>query len=257
VCGRFISVESSSRIAEYFGIAEELDPALSSWKPRYNVAPTQLVRCVLHESGSANPTVRALRWGLIPRWQPAKSQPSTIINARSETVADKPSFRESFAQRRCIVPMSGFYEWIQATPSQRSIASGAPRRQPYLITPQKLPMLAVAGIWNPSAGETPASVALITRSANADLEEVHHRMPVLLNRDQWEEWLDPGLHDREILTAMMGPVAPQQLMCRAVNPAVNSVRAEGPELIAVWAQPVSTDFAATHTPQLFPDDFGS
>jgi putative SOS response-associated peptidase YedK len=257
VCGRFISVESSARIAEYFGIHGELDAALSSWEPRYNIAPTQMVRCVLHELGTQGPSLQALRWGFVPRWQRATSPSSLMINARAETVAEKPSFREAFSRRRCIVPMSGFYEWVQSTQSARGVNSTARRRQPYLISPRNLPMLAVAGIWNPAEAETPATVALLTTSANADVEDVHHRMPVLLGRGQWTQWLDPRQQDRDLLARMTGPVAPQQLHHRPVDPAVNSVRAQGPELVASWSEPVSTDFASPHAPQLFPDDFGS
>ncbi len=257
MCGRFLSVESSAAISEYFGLPQEFDSELSSWEPRYNIAPTQVVRVVFQESGSQTARLTVMRWGLVPRWRPERTHSSVMINARAETAADKPSFREAFVARRCIVPMSGFYEWIPITSGQQHSASSKRRRQPYLITPQRSPLLAVAGIWNPPEADTPATVALLTTSANADVVKLHDRMPVLLRRDDWQDWLDPELHDREVVASMMGPIAPQQLESRPVDPAVNSVGAEGPQLLAPWLKADSTDLAASHAPQLFSDDFGS
>jgi putative SOS response-associated peptidase YedK len=268
MCGRFVSIESSASIAQYFHADSDLSDELKDWQPRYNIAPTQMARVVLRHEPQSAPKVESLQWGLIPRWQRKQGRPTPLINARVETAAEKPSFREAFAHRRCIVAMTGFYEWTDARTdiSQRGpsqTASRRPQRQPHLITPHTGQMLAVAGIWNPASSETPATFAILTTAANDDMRSLHDRMPVLLEADGWEEWMDPEITDIAQIGSLLGPVPAGQLLHHPVRPEVNSVRAEGPQLLlshdgseAPLSGCGSDGLATPHTPQLFPDEFG-
>jgi putative SOS response-associated peptidase YedK len=268
MCARFVSIESSGAIAEYFRGDPDLSDDVAYWQPRYNLTPTQMVRVVVcHDVWSA-PKVELMRWGMLPRWQRNAGRTTPLINARLETAAQKPSFREAFAKRRCIVAMTGFYEWTDANldgPHSQSprTAAGRPRRQPHLIRPRTDLMLAVAGIWNRASDETPATVAILTTAANDDMRSLHDRMPVLLEADGWEDYLDPELNDVATIGSMLGPIREGQLIHYPVSTEVNSVRAEGPHLLRSLEElkgsagrSGSDDLGATRTPQLFSDEFG-
>lgn len=270
MCGRFVSRESSGSIAEYFGADPVLSDELVGWQPLYNLAPTQMVRVVARSTDQAHPEIVVMRWGLVPRWQrpevrgiPPKTARS-LINARAETAADKPSFREAYLQRRCIVAMTGFYEWTDGDNDGTRTTSGRRQRQPHLITPRTRPMLAVGGIWNPARDGVPATVAILTTAANGDMAQIHDRMPVLLEPEDWEQWMDSTLNDLGIIGSLVGPIRDGQLTHHRVSTDVNSVRAEGPRLLSRVPDPStfpgpsgSHDFGATQTPQLFSDEFGS
>jgi putative SOS response-associated peptidase YedK len=246
MCARFVSVESSGMIAQYFGADGELDEELGNWTPRYNVAPTQLIRVITQPPDAAAPCLAVMRWGLVPRWQHSQKRAAPLINARAETAWEKPTFREAFSRRRCIVAMTGFYEW---TP-------GTPRRQPHLIRPRTTPMLAVAGIFNPPQGEFGPSVAILTTAANRDMVQLHDRMPSLLDKEIWSAWLDPEADDTHLLRTLVTTVTQGQLQSEPVSTEVNSVRAEGPQLMQPLRVP-SDHLSSPAIPQLFPDEFGS
>lgn len=210
MCGRFALFQTRADLRELFEleIAEELDLA-----PRYNVAPSQFVP-VVRNAGTSR-TMTEMRWGFEPHWSDG-SGPKPI-NARGETVARSPSFRESFATRRCLVPLSGYYEW-QAVGS---------KKQPYFFRPPVA--CAFAGIWDQSGVDGAATFAIVTTLAVPSLTQFHERMPVLLGRDQFASWLDPRTHKQELL----GWIEPFEwnLESWPVSTAVNSPRSQGKKLL--------------------------
>ena len=231
VCGRFLSTATAASIAELFD-AEEPDIDLGL---NYNVAPTQDVYAVLERPDHVR-VVRSLRWGLVPVWAKDPSIGSRLINARSETAAEKPAFRDSLKRRRCIVPMSGFYEW---KPGESTHSPGRPAKQvkqPVLIERSDGELLAVAGLW--SAWADPAAeprvwqhtCTVLTTAANETMAPIHDRMPVILEREQWEAWLDPEEHDVAALETLLVPAASGILRMREVSTEVNNVRNRGPFL---------------------------
>lgn len=192
---------------------------------RYNIAPTQYVPIVAQEDG-AEPDVRELYWGLIPFWAKDMSIGVRSINARGESVDEKPTFRDAFKKRRCLVPASGFYEWKQG-PDKKT-------KTPYYFTgSEEEEPLVFAGLWErwDKAGEEVQSFTIITTEANGLMAPIHNRMPVILQPDQWEAWLDPENKDRNSLKAMLQPAAEGLLKYWEVGPYVNNPRHEGEQCI--------------------------
>jgi putative SOS response-associated peptidase YedK len=240
MCGRFTSQSSPDRLAGHFGadlaVAEDLGP-------RYNVAPTDDVYVVAEHGG-----VRRLgtqRWGLVPFWADDPSVGSRMINARADSVASKPAYRRAFARRRCLVPADGFYEW-RAVPGQR-------RKQPYLVRRRDGAPLALAGLWEVWRGPEGAdgagrltSCVIVTTDANELLRPVHDRMPVVLERDVWDTWLDPDNDDLDELQALLTPAAEDVLELVPVGTRVNDVRNDGPDLV----DPVEEPEAEPRQPKL-------
>jgi len=191
--------------------------------PRYNLAPTDVVTTVLQRDDGR--VVERMRWGLIPSWATKASEGARMINARAETVATSPAFRASFAKRRCIVPADGFYEWDRAGGT----------KQPYLLRPSADGVLAMAGIWavwkDPATGLWVPSAAVITTTANEAVGRIHDRMPVLLPRDAWALWLDPGLADPGGLQGLLVPAPEDVLAMVPVSKLVNNVRNDIPDLV--------------------------
>jgi len=193
--------------------------------PRYNIAPTQLVICV--RPLITDPLMREavlLKWGLIPFWAKDASIGSRMINARSETVAEKPAFRKAFQARRCIIPADGFYEW-------QKLSDGT--RQPWFIHQPDDTPFGFAGLWEswkPKDGEEIQSCTILTTDANADLRELHDRMPVVLPPDQQVAWLSQSA-SRGQLQAMMQPRPEGTLVRHPVAPLVNSVRNDNPACV--------------------------
>jgi putative SOS response-associated peptidase YedK len=211
MCGRFILTTPPQALEELFEIR-----CATNLAPRYNIAPTQQA-CVIGLSQGEQRELRAFHWGLVPNWAKDTSQASGLINARSETLAQKPAFRDAFARRRCLIPADGFYEWAAG-------AKGG--KHPYLLTVGDGDYFAFAGLWegwrNPS-GEIHRSFTIITTSATAELEDLHHRMPVILPPTDYRSWLDP---DTSLATAqaMLRPYELQPIARRAVSTAVNNAR---------------------------------
>jgi putative SOS response-associated peptidase YedK len=269
VCGRYASARSRIELLEEFAVQRDrVDEPL---KPDYNVAPTKPVYAVMTRtsradagnsdaspqgsedgaSGQASGTtdaapsparqLRVVRWGLVPSWAKDISIGSRMINARAETVSEKPAFRKAFASRRCLLPADGYYEW-QAPP-----AGTKGRKQPYFICRPDHGVLAFAGIYElwrdrSMSRDDPAAwlwtAAVITTTAPDELGEIHDRMPMVIAPASWADWLDPGNTDAADVRALLAPAATTGLISYPVSLAVNSVRNNGPELVKE-AEPVS------------------
>ncbi len=211
MCGRFaLSVDPDALMR----FIELLAPPV--FEPRYNIAPTQPILVAFQEPGGRS--VRALRWGLIPPFMRDKKPGRPLINARAETLFDKPSFRRPAKRHRCVVPASGFYEWEKAD------------KQPWLFRPAQGELLAFAAIWQPgdSSREVPDSVAIVTTSANTTLRPVHHRMPVILDERGVAGWLDPEQSERSALEPLLIPAADHLLEAMALDGYVSNMRNQGP-----------------------------
>jgi putative SOS response-associated peptidase YedK len=217
MCGRYMIVDHTE-ISERF----QLRHIPATLFPTYNAAPTQHLPVVIQRDEGRE--LDLLRWGLIPRWR--KSGPGRIpepINARAETLLEKPMFRSLVKSKRCLVPANGFYEW------QRT---GGPK-QPYLIRPTDQGMFAFAGLYDETPGEDReliGSYAIITTGPNAVMTSIHDRMPVILRREDEAEWLDPDVTDPGIV-ALLQPYPAEATVAQPVSSAVNNTRNNGPELI--------------------------
>jgi putative SOS response-associated peptidase YedK len=223
MCGRFIQCTSGDRLAERFHL-----PAAPELTPRYNVAPSQPVGAIRSAEGGGRQWV-ALRWGLVPAWAPEPRTAYRTINARAETVAEKPTYRHAFRRRRCLIPADGFYEWVKL---------GA-RKQPYCIAPADGQPVAFAGLWErwERDGQVLESCTILVAQANARIAPIHDRMPVILDPAVEALWLDPTATDPAALQPLLVPCAPDRLRWWPVGTAVNSTRHEGPDLMAPVALP--------------------
>lgn len=236
MCGRFVSTAGPDRIAAYFDTVLPTEATAESLGENYNVAPTQdIYGVVAAVDGAAR--VELFHWGLIPSWAKDRKIASRMINARAETLAEKPSFKGLLATKRCIVPMDGFYEWMPGTADGPVNAKGKPLKQPMYIHPPGDELLAVAGLWaawkdpDDPEGRFLHSATIITTDANATMAAVHDRMPAILTSERWSDWLDPANRDLGALTALLdgGPVGP--LTIDAVSTDVSNVRNNRPDLI--------------------------
>ena len=208
MCGRYTLSTPAGRLAEVF----QLDSTVEI-TPSYNVAPTQQVAAVLEDEGGRR--LEMLRWGLVPSWADDPEIGSRMINARSETAPEKPSFRRAFRGRRCLIPADGFYEWKRENGG----------KQPYYFRMQDGRPFAFAGLWESwEKGDGPLrTCAILTTRANSVLEEIHDRMPVILPHDAYNAWLDPDA-DREELGELMIPYPEGDLETYPVSRFVNSPR---------------------------------
>jgi putative SOS response-associated peptidase YedK len=232
MCGRFVSTASPERIASYFGA----EVAAGSLGENYNVAPTQDIYAVVTGADGVA-RVQAFHWGLIPSWAKERKIGNRMINARSETLAEKPAFRGLFKKKRCIIPMDGFYEWKPGRDDGPLNAKGKPLKQPLFIGRLDREPLAVAGLWtawkDPTDPESRFlhSATVITTSANKLMEPVHNRMPVLIPKSAWAAWLDPKNDDVSTLSDIFAPRDDGLLTMHEVSTDVNNVRNIGPSLI--------------------------
>ncbi|MBG0832128.1 SOS response-associated peptidase [Planomonospora sp. ID67723] len=239
MCGRFASARGKHELLEEFEV--ELDGAADDeLRPDYNIAPTKPVYAVLSRVPKQSPEgrpvrqLRVMKWGLVPSWAKDPSIGAKMINARVETVAEKPSFRRAFAERRCLLPADGYFEWAVL---EETDAKGKPKKQPYYVHPADGGPMAMAGLYefwrdrgrpddDPLAWLTTCTI--ITTSAVDEAGKVHDRMPMLIERGRWADWLDPGVADAgEFLI----PAGSTGLVIHPVSTAVNSVRNNGPELV--------------------------
>lgn len=220
MCGRYIIKTESNQLESQFGAAAGDESVL---RPRFNVAPTQLVPVIVEQDDHR--IVEGFRWGLIPSWAKDAAIGNKMINARSETLAEKPSFRNAFKRRRCIIPASGFYEWQKQ--------SSGPK-QPFLFYPHDKGLFAFAGLYEEwldrASGELVESCTIITTSANETMAPFHDRMPVILASEDYEKWLDPKNNDTAALAELLKPCAPELIEFYPVSRAVNSPSHDGPEL---------------------------
>lgn len=227
MCGRFVSTSSAAEIATLFDAVV----AAVDVPPNFNLAPTTTVYGVVQRDDVRY--VENFSWGLVPSWANDRSRAASLINARCETITERPSFRSLVKSRRCIIPMSGYYEWMPVAKSEET----GPKiiKQPFYFTPVGSPIFAAAGLWTTwkepgSVPEAPElhSCVLITTDANETVAAVHNRMPVLLNDVGVGAWLKPGEADLELLRSAEN----QSLSFVMVDTAVNSTRNRGPHLIA-------------------------
>jgi len=225
MCGRFALFSDPDRIADY------LDAPPVEWPPRYNVAPTQpVLACRLNAATAARELV-PLRWGLVASCAHDLAAGVKAINARAETVADKPTFRAAFKARRCLIPASGYYEWKHEGKAKR----------PHFIHPAHGELFAFAGLWDVWAkGAAPVeSCSIITTAANEATRHLHERMPVILDRAHFAVWLDP-LTPPPALHELLRPCAPDRIAYHPIAPLVGNVKNDGPQLFA----PVADLFTA-------------
>lgn len=219
MCGRFTQFHSAQAIAKAFQLAEV--PELA---PHYNIAPTQAIATVLQTAPQATRQLRFLRWGLIPSWSKDPAIGARLINARAETVAEKPSFRSAFRHRRCLIPADGFYEW------QRQNG----QKQPFYFHLQDHQPFAFAGLWEQwqsPEGEAVETCTILTTEANELLEPVHDRMPVILPPDDYDTWLDPALQTANQLQSLLRPYPSDQMLAYPVGRAVNRTSFDDPDCI--------------------------
>lgn len=220
MCGRFFLQRDPAGVARYFGTSN----AVPNLRPSWNVAPTQESAVVRRHPETGARHLDVLRWGLVPRWAKDATGAARMMNARGESVAEKPAFREAFRKRRCIVPMDGFYEWRQ---------EGA-RKQAYAVAMADGAPMAAAGLWEgwqQPDGTWLRSFSIVTTVANARQALVHERMPVLLARDAVDAWLDPA-QAPEALQALLRPCPPGWLAFWPVAARVGRVAENDAGLIA-------------------------
>lgn len=227
MCGRYAATANPDELVEEFEISFVEESAEAACVPRYNIAPTDTVAAVVERAKDDEVTRKlvGLRWGLVPSW--AKAPTATMINARVETVAEKPSFRKAASARRCLLPAIGYYEWR----SELIEGQAKPIKQPYFLAPPtgRLAMAGLYEFWRGPDGWV-ASTTIITTEATDELGWVHDRMPMIVPSDSFDDWLDPGLTDARAAISMLE--APVDLGHRKVSRAVSFVGNEGPELIA-------------------------
>jgi putative SOS response-associated peptidase YedK len=227
MCGRFAFYSPSEATAALFGVDGALAPDVAGTAPRYNIAPTQYIAAIRDNNEQRRELV-TLRWGLVPSWAKDAVIGNRMINARAETVAEKPSYRAAFRHRRCVVLADGFYEWHREgdvkTPYFISLASGEP--------------FALAGLWenwqDKNSGESLQTTTLITIAANDFMQPLHHRMPVILQPETADEWL-AGSNEYLQVAAERTP----RLQAWPVNRRVNNARNQGKELIDVNGEIIS------------------
>lgn len=218
MCGRFSQTKPLETLAAFFELYEKAQrPNL---EPRWNLAPTQRAAVIRGAAGQRD--IAMLRWGF------AGPNNAPLINARSETAAQKPTFAEAFAQRRCLVPADGFYEW-QVVEDQKT---KQPQKQPWRIGLKGGEMMAFAGLWQTEAAfGNEDCFTILTTAANDYLAPLHERMPVILPREQFGLWLDPAT-PRPILQRLMQSYPAEAMARYRVTPVVNGVKADGPECFA-------------------------
>ena len=231
MCGRYTLIKQPTSIGlkspKKIELPGNADAENLVFKPRYNIAPTQGNLVVRKRPEDERVLMSAMRWGLLPSWSRTGETTSLLINARSETVAEKPSFTAAYQRRRCLVPADGYYEWKR----HRSV------NQPYYLQLEDESVFFMAGIWetwHDSAGVPTESFAILTTQANALATKVHDRMPVILEGDDTLVWLEGNsdIIETEKRFDLLGPIDSGRMKYRAVNPIVNNNQNDVPECIS-------------------------
>lgn len=230
MCGRYSLTTPPEVLAALFRLAQ-----VPAWAPRYNIAPTQQVPVVRAAGAGADAgsgrRFDVLHWGLIPAWAEEPRVGGQMINARAESAATKPVFREAFRRRRCLVPADGFYEW-------KKLASG---KQPYCIRRRDHEPFAFAGLWERWRGSDAyppiESFTILTTEPNTLLRQLHDRMPVILVPDDFDLWLDPSVQDPERLGALLSPSPEERLVAYPVSTRVNRPANDEPSCLEEVAEP--------------------
>jgi len=241
MCGRYSITSPPEAMRALFAYAE-----MPNFPPRYNIAPTQPVAIVRRAGNQARGATREFalaRWGLVPGWaKQIGTRP--LINARSETVAEKPSFRAAFRHRRCLLPADGYFEWWRG---------GDDRPQPYYVRPRARGLFAMAAIWEcwiSADGSELDTVAILTMPAGPNLAAIHHRSPCILEPRLWDPWMDCVGTDRKAALAMLTPAAIADFEAQRVSTTVNRVGNDGPELHEPIGEPDPLPEEPEHAPRL-------
>jgi len=219
MCGRFALGILPFSVLEFFNI-----DGLVEFKPHYNIVPTQSIPAILHDKDSNKRTIKMFHWGLIPSWAKESKIGSRLINARSETVSEKPSFRDAFKYRRCLIPTTGYYEWGHKSKN----------KQPYYIKMRDDMLFAFAGLWEHwKSGEEGEieSCTILTTDANDLMQPLHDRMPVILNPEDYDMWLDPDIVKKEILEPLLKSYPSEYMTRYLISRDVNNPRNDSPEII--------------------------
>lgn len=236
MCGRYASARKKHELLEEFQVEQDAAPE-EELAPDYNVAPTKKVYAVMtrvpEEAERGVRQLRVVKWGLVPVWAKDPSVGSRMINARMETLAEKPSFRQAFAKRRCLLPADGYFEWMPLEEDKK-------KKQPYFIHPEDGGVLAMAGLYEFWKDKTRAdddplkwlvTCTIITTQGVDEAGRIHDRMPMMIERERWEQWLDPKVTDTAEASRLLVPADAGRLVAYPVSMDVNSVRNNSPELI--------------------------
>jgi len=222
MCGRYRLSRRKQLIAEYFETDNDV-----GWEPRYNIAPSQPVAIIRQDPSKPERHFSLARWGLIPSWATDATIGFKTINAHAETVARKPAFRDAFMSRRCLLPADGFFEWRRS----------AREKQPFHFGMQDDSLFAFAGLWDrwrDQAGAVIESSSILTTTANSLLADIHDRMPVILRRENYALWLDPGFKDVEALAEILAPFDAAQMRSFPVSTRINAVANDDPDCAVQW-----------------------
>jgi len=225
MCGRFAFYSPHEAVTRLFGVA-----GVADIEPRWNIAPTQFIATVRAGDGGSR-ALAMLHWGLVPSWAKERSIGARMINARGETLREKPSFRNAYKRRRCLILADGYYEW------QRSGSV----KQPFFISFADREPFGMAGLWeswkDPAGGEPLESCCIVTTSPAASVAHVHDRMPVIIPAEARAEWLDAANADVERLDRLLVPWAAAGLVPTPVSRRVNDARNQGPDLVEPLGSP--------------------
>jgi putative SOS response-associated peptidase YedK len=217
MCGRFAQFTPIEDLAEEF----EIDKNLSDLAPRYNISPGQEISAIVIDESKK---IIKLKWGLIPEWAKDPSIASKLINARAETIAEKPSFRNSFKRRRCLILADGFYEWKKKGKEKIPVYIKLKSGEPFLLA-------GIYDFWKNSEGRSIGTCAVITTEANALIKNIHPRMPVIIRKEDHALWLDLARDDGQMLLPFLKPYDADAMEMYEVSPAVNSPKNEDASLI--------------------------
>jgi putative SOS response-associated peptidase YedK len=212
MCGRYRLSRRKQLVEEYFDSASWDD----DWNPRYNVAPTQAVPVIRQNPKEPIRELSLMKWGLVPHWAKDSSGAAGMINARSETAATKPAFRDPLRFRRCLVPADGFYEWSRMGKA----------KQPFCFEVSDGKLFALAGLWDrwkDPNGNWIRTCSILTTAPNAVTATVHDRMPVILDPDSYDLWLDPGMTDPNVVSELLKPYDARLMRCYPVSTRINHV----------------------------------
>lgn len=210
MCGRFTLIQADELISTFNVTLDRVPP------PRYNIAPSQPLGVIVSQSGRQ---FRLMSWGLIPSWTRDPNASHRMINARLETAHEKPSFRTAFRHRRCLIPADGFYEWKRI----------AQQKQPFYFQLPDRPLFAFAGLWD--TWQEIETCTILTTAANEDMKPVHHRMPVIISPDFYEQWLDPWAQQTRQVLDLLSQMPNPNLEAYPVSTQVNNAAFDGPECL--------------------------
>ena len=218
MCGRYRLSRRKQIIEEYFDTA----PWDDDWNPRYNIAPTQMVPVIRQHPKEPVRQIAAMRWGLVPKWAKDPSIATGTINAKSETAATKPAFRDPLKLRRCLIPADGFYEWKRTGSA----------KQPFCFEVNDGELFAFAGLWDGwknTEVQWIKTCTILTTIPNAVTSAIHDRMPVILDRNSYDLWLDPGVTDLQVVSELLKPYDARLMRCYAVSTRINHVASDDEE----------------------------